>query len=144
MSKGHSKRRHVIDFAVIVGGAVLLVCVAILLALRSGRRETPLPPVPEVTGTPGEVRVKPVVRKDAARKPTVTSSTSRTVAIICGADEATTDRYKARNDALRSIARRRDLPKEDVAALVAYLRAADSALRVGRVRGSDTIGGTPR
>ena len=96
----------------------MLACVAILLALRSGRRETPLPPVPEVTGTPGEVRVKPVVRKDAARKPTVTSSTSRTVAIICGADEATAGRYEARNDALRAIARRRDLPKEDAAALI--------------------------
>ena len=84
MSKGHSKRRHVIDFAVTVGGAVLLVCVAILLALRSGRREAPLPPVPEATSTPGEVRVKPVVRKDAARKPAVAASTSRTVAIICG------------------------------------------------------------
>ena len=118
MSKGHSKRRHVIDFAVIGGGTLLLACVAILLAPRSGRRETPLPPVPEVTGTPGEVRVKPVVRKDAARKPTVTSSTSRTVAIICGADEATAGRYEARNDALRVIARRRDLPKEDAAALI--------------------------
>ena len=74
--------------------------------------------MPEVTGTPGEVRVKPVVRKDAARKPTVTSSTSRTVAIICGADEATAGRYEARNDALRAIARRRDLPKEDAAALI--------------------------
>ena len=60
---------------------------------------------------PSEVRVKPVVRKDAARKPTVAASTSRTVAIICGADEATADRYEARNGALRSIARRRDLPK---------------------------------
>ena len=111
----------------------MLVCVAILLAMRSGRRETPLPPVPEAIGMPSEVRVKPFVRKDAARKPTVTSSTSRTVAIICGADEATAGRYEARNGALRSIARRRDLPKEDVAALIAYLRAADSALRVERV-----------
>ena len=133
MSKGHSKRRHVIDFAVIVGGAVLLVCVAILLALRSGRREAPLPPVPEATSTPGEVRVKPVVRKDAARKPAVAASASCAVAVVCGADEATAGRYEARNDALRAIARRRDLPKEDIAALVAYLRTADSALRVERV-----------
>ena len=99
MSKGHLKRRHVIDFAVIVGGAVLLVCVAILLALRSGRREAPLPSVPEVTGTSSEVRVKPVVPKDAARKSAVAVSASRAVAVVCGADEATTDRYEARNDA---------------------------------------------
>ena len=74
MNKGHSKRPQIL--VIIGGGTLLLACVAILLALRSGRRETPLPPVPEATGTPGEVRVKPVVRKDAARKPTVTSSTS--------------------------------------------------------------------
>ena len=111
MNKGHSKRRHVIALAVIVGGTLLLACVAILLALRSGRRETPLPSVPEATGTPSEVRVKPVVRKDAARKPAVVVSASRAVAVVCGADEATAGRYEARNDALRSIARRRDLPE---------------------------------
>ena len=133
MSKGHSKRRHVIDFAVIVGGAVLLVCVAILLALRSGRREAPLPSVPEVTGTSSEVRVKPVVPKDAARKSAVAVSASRAVAVVCGADEATTDRYEARNDALRAIARRRDLPKEDVAALIDYLATTNDPLRVERV-----------
>ena len=133
MSKGHLKRRHVIDFAVIVGGAVLLVCVAILLALRSGRRETPLPPVPEATGTPSEMRVKPVVRKDAARAPAVALSASRAVAVVCGADEATAGRYEARNDALRAIARRRDLPKEDVAALIDYLVTTNDPLRVERV-----------
>ena len=58
---------------------------------------------------------------------------SRAVAIVCGADEATADRYEARNDALRSIARRRDLPKTDVAALMAYLRSHDDSMRVERV-----------
>jgi hypothetical protein len=82
---------------------------------------------------PSEVRVKPVVPKDAARTPAVAASASRAVAVVCGMDEATADRYEARNGVLRSIARRRDLPKEDAAALVAYLRAADSALRVERV-----------
>ena len=71
MNKDHSNRPYVIDFAVIGGGTLLLVCVAILLALRSGRRETPLPPVPDATGTPSEMRVKPVVRKDAAPRFTV-------------------------------------------------------------------------
>ena len=46
--------------------------------------------------------------------------------------KATADRYEARNDALRSIARRRDLSEKDVAALVAYLRQADNAMRVER------------
>ena len=104
--KDHSKRRHVIALAVIGGGSVLFVCVVAVLAMRSGRRETPLPPVPEVTSTPSEVRVKPVVRKDAARAPAVAVSASRAVAVVCGADEATADRYEARNDALRAIARK--------------------------------------
>ena len=106
MNKDHSKRRYVIALAVIGGGVVLLVCAVAVFALRSGRRETPLPLVPEVTSTPGEVRVKPVVRKDAARKPAVVVSASRAVAVVCGADEATADRYEARNDALRAIARK--------------------------------------
>ena len=55
------------------------------------------------------------------------------VAIVCGEDAATAERYEARNDALRSIARRRDLPKGDVEALMAYLRRADDAMRVERV-----------
>ncbi len=131
MNKGHSRHRHIL--AVIGGGTLLLVCVAILLAMRNGRRETPLPPVPDVTSTPSEVRVKPVVRKDAARKPAVVVSASRAVAVVCGADEATADRYEARNDALRAIARRRDLPKEDVAALIDYLATTNDPLRVERV-----------
>ncbi len=43
------------------------------------------------------------------------------------------DRYEARNAALRSIARRRDLPKGDVAALMGYLRSHDPAMREERV-----------
>jgi len=35
---------------------------------------------------------------------------SDAVSIVCGEDEATADRYEARNDALRLIAHRRDLP----------------------------------
>ena len=61
------------------------------------------------------------------------AAASGAVANVCGMDDATADRYEARNDALRSIARRRDLPNDDVDALMAYLRAADDALRVERV-----------
>ena len=56
--------------------------------------------------------------------------------ILCGAAlliAATAELYEARNDALRSIARRRDLAKGDVDALLAYLRTADDAMRVERV-----------
>ena len=86
--KDHSKRRHVIALAVIGGGSVLFVCAVAVLAMRSGRREVPLPPVPEATGMPSEVRVKPVVPKDAARTPAVAASASRAVAVVCGEDAA--------------------------------------------------------
>ena len=82
--------------------------------------------------TPAEVRVKAVERKpEPSDREIVEASTA--VAVVCGADATTADRYEARNDALRSIARRRDLPEKDVAALIAYLRAADDAMRVERV-----------
>ena len=61
------------------------------------------------------------------------ATVSRAVAVICGGDSATVDRYEARNDALRSIARRRDLPDADVAVLMAYLRSHDDSMRVERV-----------
>ena len=116
----------------IVCGTVLLIAAAVVIVLCSRCRPLPSPNVPVVT-SPSEVRVKPVVRKDAARTPAVAASASRAVAVVCGADEATAGRYEARNDALRSIARRRDLPKEDVAALIDYLATTNDPLRVERV-----------
>ena len=138
-----SRRNKTLFIAVVGGIAVLLVCAAIVSVPGSRTRVTPSPLVQVVSATPSEVRVRAVKSKAPPIAHTAGVAASRAVAIICGADEATADRYEARNGALRAIARRRDLPKEDVAALVAYLRAADSALRVGRVR-SDPIGGTPR
>ena len=83
--------------------------------------------------TPPAVRVKAVERKVDTVERGEVAAASDAVAIVCGVAEATTDRYEARNDALRSIARRRDLPEDDVAALMAYLRRADDAMRVERV-----------
>ena len=83
--------------------------------------------------TPAVVRVKAVERKPEPVGWGEIATASDAVAIVCGRDKATADRYEARNDALRSIARRRDLSEDDVAALMAYLRRADDALRVERV-----------
>ena len=112
-------------------GTVLPLAAAVVVALRE-RQTVPLPEVP-VAQTPAEVRVKAVERNSAANVATAAPDASRAVAIICGKDPATSNRYEARNDVLRSIARRRDLPEKDVAALVAYLRSKDSAMRVERV-----------
>ena len=73
-----------------------------------------------------ERKAEPVAEGEVA-------AASEAVANVCGMDEATADRYEARNDALRSIARRRDLPENDVAALVKFLASAKKPLPVGRV-----------
>ena len=111
----------------------LLIAAAVVVVSALRNRHQPLPPpdVP-VAALPAEVRVKVVERKPEPTDHEVVEA-STAVAIVCGADPATADRYEARNDALLSIARRRDLPEKDVAALVAYLRSKDDAMRVERV-----------
>jgi hypothetical protein len=99
--------------------------------LREQLQPVPPPDVP-VAASPAEVRVKAVERKAESSGHEAIEATAA-VAVVCGADKATADRYVARNDALRSIARRRDLPEKDVAALVAYLRSKDNALRPERI-----------
>ena len=117
----------------IVCGAALLIAaaVAVVVALRNRQQPAPPPDVP-VAASPAGVRIKTVERKPEPSDHEVIEA-SAAVAIVCGADSATADRYEARNDALRSIARRRDLPEKDVAALIAYLRRTDDAMRVERI-----------
>ena len=116
---------------VIFSGFALLIAVAVVVALRE-RQPAPLPEVLEAQA-PAEVRIKAVERNPVAAVVTAAPDASRAVAIICGKDPATSNRYEVRNGALRLIARRRDLPEKDVAALIAYLRTGDNAMRVERV-----------
>ena len=118
---------------VIACRTALLIAAAVGAVVASRNRRQPLPPPEVLVAAPtAEVRVKAVERKPEPSDYEVVEA-SAAVAIVCGADYATADRYEARNDALRSIARRRDLPEKDVAALVAYLRSKDNAMRVERV-----------
>ena len=119
---------------VIACGTALLIAAAVgaVVASRNHRQPAPPPDVP-VAASPAEVRVKAVERKMEPVAEGEVAAASGAVAIVCGEDEATADRYEARNDALRSIARRRDLPKNDVDALLAYLRRADDVMRIERV-----------
>ena len=117
---------------VAICGTVLLIAAAVVVALRERLQPVPLPEV-SVAASPAEVRVKAVEGKDEASAPFDVAEVSSAVAVVCGEDSATADRYEARNDALRSIARRRDLPKEDVAALMAYLASTNDVLRVERM-----------
>ena len=116
---------------VTVCGAALLITAAVVVALRE-RQPVSKPEAP-VAQTPAEVRVKAVERKTGPVAEGELAAASGAVAIVCGEDAATAGRYEARNGALRSIARRRDLPEKDVAALVAYLRSKDNALRPERI-----------
>jgi hypothetical protein len=119
---------------VIVCGTVLLIAaaVAVVVASRNRRQPAPPPDVP-VVASPAEVRVKAVERKAETVAEGEVAAASGAVAIVCGEDEATAGRYEARNDALRSIARRRNLAKGDVEALLGYLRRADDAMGGYRV-----------
>lgn len=117
-----------------VCGAALLLAAAVAVVVASRSHQQPAPP-PEVSvaQTPAEVRVKAVERNPVAAVVTAAPDASRAVAIICGKDPATSNRYEERNNALRSIARRRDLPKEDITALMAYLQSTQDRLRPERV-----------
>ena len=117
---------------VVVCGAALLIAAAVVVASRGRSREVPLPEVPSVVPTV-EVRVKAVERKAEMVEHGEVAAMSDVVAIVCGEDVATAGRYEARNDAFRSIARRRDLAKNDVDALLVYLRRTDDAMRIERV-----------
>ncbi len=130
MEKTGTKHKNIIDVAAI-GVVVVMIAAAVVVASRNRQQPLPPPEVP-VAASPAGVRIKAVERKPEPSDHEAIEA-SAAVAIVCGADSATSDRYEARNDALRSIARRRDLPEKDVAALVAYLRRADNAMRVERV-----------
>ena len=119
---------------VLVCGTALLIAATVAIGIASRNRQQPLPPpdVP-VAAYSAEVCVKAVERNPVAAVATAAPDASRAVAIICGKDPATSNRYEARNDALRSIARRRDLPKEDVTALMAYMQSTQDMLRPERI-----------
>ena len=130
IANGKRNRRGVLF--VCMTALLLSAAVADVVASRN-RRQPVLPPEVPLAASPAAVRVKAVERKMEPVAEGEVTAASGAVAIVCGEDAATAGRYEARNDALRSIAQRRDLPKDDVAALMAYLRWADDALRLERV-----------
>ncbi|MBP5285598.1 MAG: hypothetical protein ILO34_05755 [Kiritimatiellae bacterium] len=101
---------------VIASGTALLLAAAVVAVavLRSYRQPMVLPEVQTMPMT-SEVHVKAVEHVSMAGVEASGASSSSAVFMICG-EGATAYNYDARNDALRLIARRRDLPEEDVAA----------------------------
>ena len=121
-------KRTIVIFCV----SALLIAAAVVVVSRNRRRPLP-PPDAHISSTPHAVRVKAVEGKDEVAAQLDAVEVSAAVAIICGGDPATADRYEARNSALLSIARRRNLPNSDIAVLMAYLRSTNDLLRVERV-----------
>ncbi len=110
--------------------ASLLCIAAMTLLLRRGKEPESPPPIK--ISSSGRAIVKPITGSGFSASPSAVEVASGAVAAVCG-NAANDDRYEARNDALLSIARRRDLPKEEVAALMAYLRSTNDLLRMERV-----------
>ena len=113
------------------GTALLIVAVVGMVVSRNRQQVAPPPDVP-VEASPAEVRVKAVVLKPEPMELGAVVLASGAVAIVCGMDELTAARYEARNVALRSIARRRDLSADDIAALMEYVASTNYVLRVDR------------
>ena len=120
---------------------IVLAAVGVIAAMMMGLKfafsrmvsaAKPQLPAPIAPMQPAEVRVKVEERNAAPLENGAVVAASDAVAIVCG-NGANVDRYEMRNGALRSIARRRDLPKEDVAALMDYLASTKDAMRVERV-----------
>ena len=90
---------------------------------------------PEIFQHPVPTQVRVKVSDKVLPRPVTDQSevnVSSAVSVVCGLDDATADRYEERNDALRSIARRRDVAQGDVVALMAYVCATGDTLRVER------------
>ena len=110
--------------------AALLCLATMTLFLRRGKEPESLPPI--MMCSPSRTIVKSITGNGVPESLSVAGEATGAVAAVCG-NGANADRYEARNDALRSIARRRDLPKEDVAAMIDYLASTNDPLRAERV-----------
>lgn len=110
-------------------GMVLLFLVIIVIVYRY-RQPLLLPDAPRETSTTN-VRVEVVDRNPKPAELRIVESAT-TISTICGNSPATADRYEARNDALRSIARNRNLSQSDLSALLGYIASTNDVLRVER------------
>ena len=125
-----------LKFKFVIGLVAIVVVTAMLvlmpMALRSGRKDKPHLPVFETLPHSSVVRVEAKPQDHDPNIETSVTLYSNPVGIVCGFDLATASHYDVRNDALRSIARRRDLPEDDIAALMEYVVATDCVMRVER------------
>ena len=114
-----------------------MLVVAMLMAIKMlfcVRPQAFSPNAPVCVSPEVSVKAKEVVAERSASRGVVdAAATSAAVAVVCGGDAATADRYEERSAALRSVSRRRDLPSGDVAALTEFLRSTGDPMRDERV-----------
>ena len=132
MKRTQTKREFILSLAAIGVLAVLVAAMVAVAVLKRANHENLHPMASEMQLPPCEPRAMSVARACAHVVKASCASPCSAVVIICGEDEETADRYEARNNALRSIARRRDLSEEDVAALMEYVAATDCVMRIER------------
>ena len=80
--KNQAKSRILAVSCVLVALAAASVAASLLLRCRN----EPALPEPGPSVVPGKVAVKPIVLENVAHAPMVAASTSRAVAVVCGAD----------------------------------------------------------
>lgn len=90
-----SRRDKMLSHATVCGIAVLLVWVTVVSVLRSQTRVTPPQPVLVVPMPPSEVRVRAVKSKEPPVAHTAGVAASAAVAVVCGDEPTTADRYEA-------------------------------------------------
>ncbi len=110
----------------------LEVACAVFARVRRFRHQEPPRPSPQ-SAPPVSIAVKPIASLAPSIAPSHPITVSAAVSAVCGLNPATADRYEARNDALRSIARERNLATNDVAALMSWLTSTDDPLHVERL-----------
>lgn len=132
MGKDQTKHSFIISLTAIGGGAMLIAVIIAVAVSQSTSRERPHSPASKSSSSPSEVRARPVPRVYAHVAEPSGATACPAVGIVCGEDKTTIERYDLRNDALRSIARRRDLSADDVAALMEYVASANCVMRVER------------
>jgi len=98
--------RQLIAVAIVAVGTIAAGVLLTLELSRKERGDKPQLPTPIVPMSPAEVRVRAVERKTEPVEQSTVAAASGAAVIVCGMDEATAGRYEARNNALRSIARR--------------------------------------
>lgn len=118
-----------------LAGTLFVLGTVAALVFAFSRRPPPSPPPtppPAASALPRVKAVGAAVPRPPRGTPSPSRPHTREVDVVCGLDPETASRYQRRDAALRALAADRDLPAEDVLALLEYVCGHDGELRVER------------